>query len=65
MITGRVYTKDEAEQLSKLANSYGVQKIERNIDTFSDIGMDGWWHPEKGIHKGLHLMNPIRGKLIA
>ncbi len=42
MITGRVYKKDEAEQLSKLANSYGVQKIERNIDTFSDIGMDGW-----------------------
>ncbi|MDF5731913.1 MAG: bifunctional 2-polyprenyl-6-hydroxyphenol methylase/3-demethylubiquinol 3-O-methyltransferase UbiG [Rhizonema sp. PD38] len=60
-ITGRYYAIGEKEMLNKLANDCGVQLQVRNIDSYSQIGLEGWWDLEKGLHQKLHVMNPIRG----
>ncbi|MDF5723984.1 MAG: bifunctional 2-polyprenyl-6-hydroxyphenol methylase/3-demethylubiquinol 3-O-methyltransferase UbiG [Rhizonema sp. PD37] len=60
-ITGRYYAIGEKEMLHKLANDCGVKLQVRNIDSYSQIGLEGWWDLEKGLHQKLHVMNPIRG----
>lgn len=63
-ITGRYYAIGEKDMLNRLANDYGVKLQVRNVDSYSQIGLEGWWDLEKGFHQGLHLMNPIRGNFI-
>ena len=60
-ITGRNYQIGEPEKLTYLANEYGVKLDRRNLDTYSDAGLEGWWG-ENGIYKDLHRMNPVRGE---
>lgn len=62
-ITGRNYQIGEEEKLTTLAKKYGVKLNKRNIDTYSDAGLEGWWG-ENGCHKPLHEMNPIRGGFV-
>lgn len=62
--TGRYYAIGEKDMLNRLANDYGVKLKVRNVDSYSQIDLEGWWDLEKGLHKGLHLMNPIRGTFI-
>ncbi|NET60405.1 MAG: 3-demethylubiquinone-9 3-O-methyltransferase [Symploca sp. SIO2E6] len=59
--TGRNLQVREKEKIAELTRDYGVQIDERNIDCYSNIGIEGWWG-EKGLHLGLHDMNPIRGE---
>ena len=62
-ITGRNYQVGEQEKLTFLAEKYGVQLEQRNLDCYSDIGLEGWWG-SNSLHQGLHEMNPIRGKFV-
>ena len=62
-ITGRYFQIGEQDKLAELARDYGVQLEQKNIDCYTDIGMEGWWG-EKGLHQGLHDMNPIRGEFV-
>ncbi|NEP80112.1 MAG: 3-demethylubiquinone-9 3-O-methyltransferase [Okeania sp. SIO3C4] len=62
-ITGRNFQVDEKEKIVQLTRDYGVQIDERNIDCYSNIGIEGWWG-ENGLHVGLHYMNSIRGKFV-
>jgi len=62
-ITGRNYQMGEEERLTALAEEYGVPLDQRNVDTYSDIGLEGWWGPNS-VHQGFHEMNPIRGGLV-
>ncbi len=62
-ITGRNYQIGEAEKITSLANKYGVKLDQRNLDTYSDAGLEGWWG-ENGCHKPLQEMNPIRGGFV-
>jgi len=62
-ITGRNFQLGEQEKLSTLTKDYGVQVEKRNIDCYTNIGMEGWWG-ENGLHQGLHEMNPIRGGFV-
>ncbi len=62
-ITGRNYQIGEPEKLAKLANEYGVKLDKRNLDTYSNAGLEGWWG-ENGCHKPLQEMNPVRGGFV-
>lgn len=59
-ITGRAFKNGEQNMLRDLANLHGVPDVPRNSDVYSDIGEDGWWDMEKGLHKDLHRMNMVR-----
>lgn len=61
--TGRSFKPGEQENIAKLTRDYGVQVEQRNIDCYTNIGMEGWWG-ENGLHQGLHDMNPIRGQFV-
>lgn len=62
-ITGRNYQVGEPEKLTYLANEYGVKLDQRNLDTYSNAGLEGWWG-ENGSHKPLQEMNPVRGGFV-
>lgn len=62
-ITGRYFQVGEQDKLSTLTKDYGVQVKKRNIDCYTNIGMEGWWG-ENNLHQGLHDMNPIRGGFV-
>ena len=63
-ITGRWFRHVERDRLTNLANMFGRAMGHRNLDLYSTIGMEGWWDANRGMHKGLHLMNPLRGGFI-
>ncbi|MGK7901756.1 MAG: bifunctional 2-polyprenyl-6-hydroxyphenol methylase/3-demethylubiquinol 3-O-methyltransferase UbiG [Hormoscilla sp.] len=62
-ITERNYLPGEEERLTSLVAEYGVHLEQRNLDIYSDIGLEGWWGAN-GIHHALHDMNPIRGGFV-
>jgi 2-polyprenyl-6-hydroxyphenyl methylase / 3-demethylubiquinone-9 3-methyltransferase len=62
-ITGRYFQVGERDKLSALTKDYGVEVEKRNIDCYTNIGIEGWWG-ENGVHQGLHDMNPIRGEFV-
>ncbi|MDJ0555881.1 MAG: bifunctional 2-polyprenyl-6-hydroxyphenol methylase/3-demethylubiquinol 3-O-methyltransferase UbiG [Microcoleaceae cyanobacterium MO_207.B10] len=62
-ITGRNFQVAEKEKIVQLTKDYGVEIDERNMDHYSNIGIEGWWG-EKTLLPGLHQVNPIRGKFV-